>query len=353
MRLLSRHVASSTSGAVLLVLMVIVALDAIGAIYDGSGDLRNNYTFFQMLKYVGLTLPARIYENIPISALIGCLMGLGVLANNSELTVMRAAGVSVQRVVWFVLKPVLWLVLFGTLFGEYVVPHTDQLAQSHRMLLRSGVTAQEAGSGLWNREGNEFMHLNAVYPGGVLFGVTRYRFDERRQIHQVSFSERASYQGGYWLEENGVVTHFLPGKTTTESFVTRRWDTALSPDLLHLVVMPPDSLAIMSLHGYMDYLDDQGRDSKVYRLAFWEKLLQPLTITSLVLVAISFVFGPLRSVTMGYRVFAGVIVGVVFRITQDLLGPASIVFGFSPLIAVLLPALVLAIVGLLLLKKAG
>ena len=120
-----------------------------------------------------------------------------------------------------------------------------------------------------------------------------------------------------------------------------------------LVMMPPRSLGIQDLAGYMTYLDNQGRESAPYRLAFWEKLLQPLTITSLVLVAISFVFGPLRSVTMGYRVFAGVVVGVVFRTLQDLLGPASIVFGFEPLIAVVAPALVLILIGGGMLRRAG
>lgn len=353
MRLLSRHIAGSVISAILLVLLVIVALDAIGAVYDGSGELRNNYTFIEMLKYVGLTLPARIYESIPIAALIGCLIGLGVLANNSELTVMRASGISVSRIVWCVLKPTLWLVLIGALMGEFIVPHTDQLAQSRKMLQRSGVAAQEAGSGLWNREGNEFMHLNAVYPGGVLFGVTRYQFDAQRQIQQVSFAARATFQGDHWLEENGVLTRFLENSTQSETFVTRRWESALSPDLLQLVMMPPRSLGIQDLAGYMTYLDNQGRESAPYRLAFWEKLLQPLTITSLVLVAISFVFGPLRSVTMGYRVFAGVVVGVVFRTLQDLLGPASIVFGFEPLIAVVAPALVLILIGGGMLRRAG
>ena len=353
MRLLSRHVATSVISAVMMVLMVIVALDGIGAVIDGAGDIKNEYTFTELLKYVGLTLPSRIYENMPISALIGCLMGLGVLANNSELVVMRAAGVSVMRIVWFVLKPVLWLIVLAALIGEYVVPHTDQLAESRRMLLRGGESAQEASGGLWNREGNEFMHFNAVYPGGVLFGVTRYHFDQNRQIEQVSFSKRASFQGDHWVEESGVVTNFGLSRTSTEQFVTRRWETALSPDLLHLVIMPPSSLAMLSLFDYVDYLDNQGRDSVVYRLAFWEKLLQPLTIASLVLVAISFVFGPLRSVTMGYRVFAGVVVGVVFRTMQDLLGPASIVFGFNPLLAVIVPVLLLSLIGVILLRRAG
>lgn len=353
MQHLSRYVATSVLGAIALVLLVIVALDAIGAVIDGVGDVAHNYTFNQVLIYVAMTLPGRIYEHLPISSLIGCLIGLGVLANNSELVVMRAAGVSILRIVWMVIRPVLWLILFGLLLGEYLVPYADQYAESRRMLLKGGESAQETDSGFWNKEGHDFMHFNAVYPGGVLFGVTRYRFNDEHRLLQASFSERATFQGEYWLEERGVVTRFLDDRTETDSFVTREWRTDLSPELLNLIVFPPESLAIRSLYNYSEYLEEQGQEASKYQLAFWKKALQPFTIVSLVLIAVSFVFGPLRQVTMGYRIFAGVVVGLVFRTIQDLLGPASVVFGFSPFLAVTLPALVCVLIGLWLLRRTA
>jgi len=353
MRQLSRYISSSVLGAIALVLIVIVTIDAVGAINDGRGDIAKDYTFKQVVIYVALTLPARIYEYLPMSSLIGCLIGLGMLANNSELVVMRAAGMSVLRIVWLVLRPILVLVLLGALLGEYVVPYTDQYAESRRMLLKGGKTAQESVSGFWNKEGNEFMHFNAVYPGGVLFGVTRYQFDENHVLQQSSFAGRASFQGDHWVEELGAITHFFEDRTEVSTFITRDWDTGLSPELLNLIVLPPESLAMRGLHDYGNYLVEQGQDASKYQLVFWGKALQPLTIISLVLIAISFVFGPLREVTMGYRIFAGVVVGLVFRTSQDLLGPASIVFGFSPLLAVAFPAVLCCLVGLILLRRAS
>ncbi len=82
-------------------------------------------------------------------------------------------------------------------------------------------------------------------------------------------------------------------------------------------------------------------------------MLQPFVTVALVLMAISFIFGPLRSVTLGQRVFTGVLVGFTFRIVQDLLGPSSLVFGFPPFLAVLVPATACAIAGLWLLRRAG
>ena len=119
------------------------------------------------------------------------------------------------------------------------------------------------------------------------------------------------------------------------------------------MVLAPDALSISGLWRYIHYLGEQGLSNGSYWLAFWTKVLQPLVTAALVLMAISFIFGPLRSVTLGQRVFTGVLVGFVFRIAQDLLGPSSLVFGFSPLLAVVVPAGICALAGFFLLRRAA
>jgi len=132
---------------------------------------------------------------------------------------------------------------------------------------------------------------------------------------------------------------------------SKRWDTELSPELLNILVLDPQDLPISGLWSYATYLSGQGLDNSQYMLAFWDKVFQPLAIISLVLVAISFIFGPLRQVTMGFRIFIGVIIGIVFQTTQDVLGPASIVYGFTPIYASLVPVLICAGVGIFLLSR--
>lgn len=353
MKQLSRYVGVFVLGSIALVLTVVLGLDIIAALIDGLEDINNDFQFPDVLYHIWLTLPARIYQHLPFASLIGCLMGLGVLAGNSELVVMRAAGVSLLRITGFVVRPVLLVIVIGAILGDFVVPYTDQLAESRKMLLRGERDSLVTTSGVWNREGNEFIHLNAVYPNGRLFGVTRYRFDEQRQIESVSFSAQATYFDDHWIEEQGVITQFNEDNTETDKFVTRRWESGLSPDLLQLVSMAPESLPMLKLYGYAKYLDQQGQTSSTYWLAFWTKALQPLTVLGLVLIAVSFVFGPLREATMGYRIFSGVVVGIVFQTLQQLLGPSSIVFGFSAFWAVMMPALISALLGLILLRRAA
>lgn len=351
---LDRYIGGTVFLAILAVLGIIAGLALLFAFIDELDDVEGAYSMWGALSYVGLTAPERIYELLPMAALIGCLVGLGTLASNSELTVMRSAGVSIRRIVWAVMKPMLVLMLVGLLVGEYLAPWTSSVAQANRSLAQSVGKAQSSKHGLWHRQGNEYIHVNAVQPGGKLIGVTRYLIDDEERLLSSSFARQGLYQEeGYWQLEDIVYTELQARSSSVKQVVSERWDVELSPQLLNTVIMDPEALPLSGLWRYASYLNEQGLNASRYWLAFWGKALQPLVTAALVLLAISFVFGPLRSVTLGQRVFTGVVVGFVFRIAQDLLGPASLVFGFAPLLAVLLPAMVCALCGFWLLKRAG
>lgn len=347
------YIGKSVFMAILAVLGIILGLASLFAFIDEMADISDTYTFWDAGSFVFMTAPRRLYDMLPMAALIGCLIGLGALASSSELTIMRAAGVSIGRIVWAVMKPMLVLMIAGLLIGEYVAPVTEAQAQAARSLAQGTGDAQSARHGLWHRQGDEFIHINTVQPNGLLYGVTRYRFDDQRHMISASFAKQANYKTDYWQLKDVATTVFHEGRTEVVNSPEERWNIALSPQLLSTVVLPPESLSMTGLYGYAHYLADQGLANGRYWLAFYTKILQPLVTVALVLMAISFIFGPLRSVTLGQRVFTGVLVGFTFRIAQDLLGPSSLVFGFSPLFAVLVPAGICALAGIWLLRRAG
>lgn len=350
---LDRYIGTSVFFAILAVLGIIVSLSLLFAYIDELGDVSASYGLLDAAVWVLLTIPRRTYEMLPMAALIGCLIGLGNLASSSELTVMRAAGVSIRRIVWAVMKPMLVIMLVGVLIGEYLAPWSENLAQANRATAQGSGEAQSSKRGLWHRQGDEFIHINAVQPNGALLGVTRYQFDAQRNLLSASFARRALFQGDHWQLEDVVTTQLQEQSTAVLNNPVQRWDVQLNPQLLGIVVLQPEALSVTGLWRYIHYLADQGLANGRYWLAFWTKLLQPLVTAALVLMAISFIFGPLRSVTLGQRVFTGVLVGFVFKIGQDLLGPSSLVFGFPPLFAVLIPAAVCTVAGLLMLRRAG
>jgi len=353
MKLLDRYIGKVVLASIGLVVLVVVGLDLLFALIDELQNLEGSYQALQAMQYVLATLPKRIYEFISLSVLIGCLLGLGMLANHSELTVMRAAGMSVMRITYAVVKPALVLVCIGVLIGEYLVPYTESYAQSQRAVAQSGNEALKSKHGHWHREGNTFMHFNAVLPGGVLYGVTRYRFDEQRQLKQSSFARKAIFQGDHWVLQDIRIADLHGDHAQQREQAAMRWDTELTPAVLNVVVVKPEDLSIRGLHTYTNYLTEQGLNAKKYLLAYWKKILQPVAAVVMVLVALSCIFGPLRTVTMGFRIFSGIILGLLYKYTEDFLGPASIVFGFDPMFASLVPILLFALLAAMLLMRVG
>ena len=351
MKLLDSYIGKTVLMAVAMVLLVLVGLDGTFAFLAELKELEKGYQAPQALLFIVMTLPRRIYDFMPVAVLIGCLVGMGTLANTSELTVIRAAGVSIARLVYAAVRPVLWLVVVGLVLGQYVVPKTEQFAQSERARTMAEGKPISGRDGFWYREEGQYIHIQAIQPNGVMYGVSRFVFNEQFDLVQSDFSQRAIYQGDHWVLEQVKQTRMLGESTESEKFQTLRWDTTVTPEVLSVVALKPDYLSITGLYEYATYLSRQALESKAYYFSFWKKVFQPVTTIVMVFIAISFVFGPLRSVTMGQRITAGVLVGLAFHYAQQLLGHASLIYNIPPLLGALLPMVVCLVAGVWLLRR--
>ncbi|MEZ5507655.1 MAG: LPS export ABC transporter permease LptG [Gammaproteobacteria bacterium] len=351
MKLLDAYIGKTVLFAILMVLLVLVGLDGTFAFLAEMNELEQGYQAPQALLFILMTLPRRIYDFMPVGVLIGCLVGMGSLANTSELTVIRAAGVSIARLVFAAVRPVLWLVVLSLVLGQYVVPQTEQYAQSERARALSDDKPISGRDGFWYREEGQYIHIQAIQPNGVMYGVSRFVFDEANDLVRSDFSRRAIYQGDHWILEEVKQTRIAPEHTESETFQTLRWDTEVTPQVLSIVALKPDYLSITGLYDYATYLKKQALESKSYYFSFWKKVFQPITTVVMVFIAISFIFGPLRSVTMGQRITAGVLVGLMFHYAQQLLGHASLIYDIPPLLGALIPMLVCLVTGVWLLRR--
>jgi lipopolysaccharide export system permease protein len=170
-------------------------------------------------------------------------------------------------------------------------------------------------------------------------------------LSRAAYAERAIYNNKTWMLEELRETRFLGDRNEQATFDHVPWQTQLTPELLNVLMLEPDDLALTDLWRYANYLQDQALNAQQYFLAFWSKLLEPLAVFSLVLLAGGTIFGPLREATMGFRVTIGVVIGLGFRLLQDMLGPASLVFGFSPIVAAVVPVLLCLSLAIYLLSR--
>ena len=349
------YIARTVAAMILLASFGLISLFVIFTFLDQMEDLREGYTLTEVMRYVSYSVPRIFHETLPFAALIGCLTGLGLLANNSELIVMRSAGVSTWKIFWSATKPALVLIVFGVVIGELLLPDFERTARVFKEnAMTNEITPQ---GGFWYRERDIYMHFNSVSHAGDLNDIHQYFVDTNNRLYQTRWADSARYieaDIGYWLMENIVVTHLDDPTKHIERLDSIIWRTELTPAILSAeILVEPDKMSITELWRKIGHMTSQGLNTDKYELGFWSKLLQPLASLSLVFVAVAFIFGPLRQTTMGMRVVTGLIIGVLFKFVQDLLSPASLVFGFPPLIATLVPILICIILGYNLIRRAN
>jgi len=358
MKLLDRHIGQTVLLAMIVVLGIVVALDLIFSLVDELGEAGVDYHSGNAALFVLLTAPTGVYELLPYAALGGALIGLGILASNNELVVMQSAGVHKWRIVGAVLKPTFIVMLLGLVIGEFVAPPLEEIANSNKAIQLSGEGSINSEAGTWHKIDNDYIHINAIAPGGEqLFGVSRYRINEKRELGSASFAESGRYiptaDGGYWRLLNVRQSRFADRQVMTSQYPQEDWQADLSPELLSVLLVEPEKQSLSGLYRFARFFRSDGLESGVYFLAFWKKLLQPLSTLALVVLAISFVFGPLREATMGFRIFVAIGTGLAFTLVQRMLEPVSLIYGVSPLMAVLTPVALCALVGVFLMRRVA
>ena len=277
---------------------------------------RGTYDMMDVLAFVILSIPRDIETFFPMATLLGGLLGMGALANNSELVVMMAAGRSKLNLMASVMKASVIMMIAVIAIGEWVAPQSEAQARQLRAQAVSGGALISAPQGVWAKDGDSFIHIDQVENTGLLNDISIYEFNDLH-LERLIESERALYTEQGWRFEDGQITIFSEERVDTQSFDIYEWNSGLTPEKLGVVTVKPESLPISGLIEYVNYLKDNQQSAARYELALWRKAFAPITVGVMLLVALSFIFGPLRSVTMGARVLMGVITGFWLSLCCD------------------------------------
>lgn len=344
--ILDRYLGGTVIRGALLALLVLASLSAFFTLLGELGDLHKDYDLAKASLYVLLTLPRRIYEMFPTAVLLGGLMSLGGLAANSELMVMRAAGVSVTRITLAVLQAGLILAVLAGVLGEVVAPPGEKYAQSMRSAAQTGYITLQSDNGFWARDGNNFVQIRRVLPGAQLQDITIYELDDALRLRSLIHARSASYIDGRWELEQVEQSRIDTAGVTTRALDSAGWRSLLKPDLLDVLSVKPEDLAASALSRYVGYLEENNLSSDRYRLAFWVKIVTPFSTLVMLLIAIPFVFGSLRSAHGGTRILVGVLLGMGFYLLNQALNHVGLVYGIPPILSALAPTLIFAAGGL-------
>ncbi|MDP1602540.1 MAG: LPS export ABC transporter permease LptG [Legionella sp.] len=352
MKLLDRYIAKTVLASIGLVTLVLAGLQVFMLFVNQLDDLgRADYGILQAALFVFLQMPYQVYLFFPMASMLGCLIGLGIMANHRELIVMRAAGMSIGQITLAVLKAALILILIVTVTGETIVPKLAHFANDQRMQALSGGQALRTAHGVWLRYQNDFITIGAVSPDNELENIFQFRFDDSHHMRLARKIERVLFVNGAWQAYN--VAQTIIGDTTTEARHIKKmaWDVSVKPSVLSFSTSEPDEMTLHELRQYLRVQKQSHQTALTYQLAYWQRLIQPLTTIVMMILAIPFIFGPLRSSTMGSKLLAGATVGFGFHIINRFFGPVSQVLQWPPVIAALGPTLLFAMLGIYLMRR--
>ena len=351
MKILDRYIAATVISSSLMTLLVLASLAAFFSFLGQLSDLSETFGIWQAAEYVILSLPRRAYEVFPTSVLLGSLLGLGALASNSELVVMRASGLSVRRITLSVIKAGVILMLIAIFLGEVIGPPGEQQAQTRRAAAQSKSISLQGDHGFWARDGARFVHIRQVLPGTRLEDITIYEYNDHHELQSVTKADSARYEHDKWLLTDISQSTISTKGVTTQKIENTYWDSLLNPEVLDVLPVQPENLSAISLNRYVKHLQDNNLDSRRYELAFWIKLVTPLSVLVMLLVAMPFIFGPLRSSGTGQRILIGVLVGMGFFLLNQALNQIGLVYGFNPFLSAILPSIIFTVIGMLALKR--
>jgi lipopolysaccharide export system permease protein len=352
MNILDRYIARVVISGTLMVLLVLGALLAFVDFVGEIGEVgKGHYGLFDALLYVILSLPKRMYELFPTAVLLGSLLSLGGLASNSELTVMRASGISITRFVVSVLQAGLLLAVFVALVGELVVPQSERQAQTIRATALKETITFGGQHGLWARDGLRYIRVGRVYPGFQLGDLSIYELNESRQLVRVTHAASARYKDDTWQLRNIRRSSIEGDQVQKQVLTSETWPSLFNPDLFNVVGIKPANMSAVDLYRYSDYLQDNELDSSHYRLAFWIKVLTPVSSMVMLLIALPFIFGSQRSGQSGGRIMIGLLLGIGFFLLNRTMNHIGQVYGLDPLFSAALPVVVVAVAGALALRR--
>jgi lipopolysaccharide export system permease protein len=348
-RYLGRYILSS-------IMLVLAALLMLFAFFDLIYELKDvgtaGYRLGAALIFVALSMPSRLYELFPVAALIGTLFGLAQLVIHSEYSVMRTSGVSILNIAGALGRIGLALAAVAFLTGEFLTPLSEEAAQRLRLRQTSSVVAQQFRSGLWVKDDQSFVNVARVLPDATLQDIKIYEFDQDYRLRSISQARQGKHlHDNLWRLDDVVQTHFDDAHTSVTALPTMQWRSVLTPGILSVLLVAPEKMSLWTLVSYIRHLHANNQDSGRYEIALWSKIVYPLAILVMMILALPFAYMNVREGGVSTKIFAGIMLGLGFHLVNRLFGHVGQLAAWPPLLAAFTPTLLFLLLAVVMIRR--
>jgi lipopolysaccharide export system permease protein len=374
MTVIGRYLAREIALGVVFVLVGFLGLFAFFDLVNELDDLgRGGYRIQHAIAYVALTLPVHVYELMPIAALIGAIYALAQFASHSEFTAMRAAGMGRTLALRGVVTVGAVFALLMALIGEAVAPPGGRRAQTLRLSALGTAVGGQFRSGMWIKDtlrdpagatvALRFVNIGVLLPDATLENLQIFEFDPEFTLRSVVRARRAVHDGSQgWLLSGIEETLFISGQTldrlpTLQTRVVREaqrlWQSETGPDIVRVAMLDPDRMSLVALVQYSRHLRENRQSADRYEIALWKKIVYPLAVVVMMTLALPFGYLQVRAGSIGYKVFAGIMLGVTFHFMNGLFSHLGLLNTWPAWLSVSIPSLAALAVALAMLGRVG
>lgn len=353
MNILERYIWKSVLSSIVLTWCALLLLDRFFAFLGELGDTSpdTHYGSLQAFYYILMGTPKLLYDYFPTATLIGSLLGLGNLAANSELTAMRAAGVSIRQIVIMTLKLGLALVVVVFILGEWVAPRTELAASSFKLQMQQKQLAVGV-QGIWVKDGNRILNIAKPWSEQKLEGISIYTINPAAgRIDTITHAASAERNADGWMLYDIERKTIRDNGVQQEKLAQEHTDKLIPEQVLSIAAVKPNQLAAKELAEFIRHQRDNDLSSDRFQQAFWQHFTTPLSTLVMLIIAAPFVFSFQRNAGAGQRIFIGILIGIVFFLFNRILGNVGIVYGIPPLLSATLPLLVFLAGGVWMLRR--
>lgn len=342
LKLYQRYLMREVFAAVFLVLAAFLALFAF---FDLMTEMRSvgqgGYAWGHALIFVTLSVPGMVYELTPIAALIGTLYALSNLARHSEITVLRASGLSTRELLATLFRVAAVLALMLFIVGEGLVPFSERMAQDIRARALSKVISHQGETrGLWVKDGLNFIRIAEVTPDAELKQLRIYTFDDDLALRSVTEARSARFvPPDRWMLSEVQRTVLAEEQAHVESHPSLEWHSTVNPDLLSVLLIAPERMSFWGLLNYTRHLEENHQKTERYEIALWKKLVYPMATLVMVALALPFGYSHNRVGGVSLKIFTGVMIGILFYMLNGLFSNLGIINAWPPLASALTPSI--------------
>ena len=335
------------SFAVLAMLVaILLTLDLLGEsgdvlAYAGNGDA-------ELWHYAGLRAPQIAATFLPFSVLLGTLIMLATLNQNSEIIAMKAAGLSAHQILAPLIAAALGMSALSFVFNERIVVRATA-SLSAWQAVDYGPIPRDSGvkSNPWVRDGNNLVNVAIVAGRGADVQLRKVEIYNRvnNSLTTIVQAPRGHYDAASksWVLENA--RQFDVARGTVRDVGTVRFGRDIRPDQFTLAKVDPDALTFDELRAAIADLHDAGRPTAELEGNLWHKISGPLSALLMPILGSVAAFGLARSGALFLRAVTGMALGFAYFVADNFSLAMGSLGAYPPVLAAWAPFFLFLLVG--------